>query len=280
MSGVTKFVKYTDPEVDWYQNQGYYIEKERVYIHFEMDLAEIHEKLKVLNTIYEKLRFLTSKIKAYDIRRALTFYEKERLRTPIDEFPQMPLFWAGMLDASMLINKSEMYFGKHSNSPKDIEPSNDYANAYDAGFRQWHVYCQIRAGIQKLNNGEDIDFSTSLRDDSIRLGLGKCGFFNLEAVSILSEANQQQLIEKLLVRHELPFKIALLEILGFITLIGKRNNGDVHKRDVELSKLLGIDASGTNVRKTINALNKKPKQSRYDSFSQKPIAQVWYDDLK
>lgn len=260
-----KYIPFDDPYEDSHYNYDYYRFQELVHIQFEIDLKEINASLTKMVTNYSKRVFLLQTIPIMDIQNSLNHYFKLiKQATNEGHDPDIPLFWSGMIDASKDAKKNT--FSEHiKKTSRDEQEKRILINSYETGYDQWYLFCQVKKAIGQLNEGNDVDLSVPLKDYSGKSELYKCGFFDLPKIANLKSDKQNILVDRLLLKQkgDLPFKVALMDILGFIDFMLSK-----HSNSIRASKIAEIiNVSGDDVRKAITALTNPSAPKRYNSYS-------------
>ncbi len=107
------------------------------------------------------------------------------------------------------------------------------------------------------------------------------GFYNLPKVKQLPKANIPQLVE-LMMANELPYKLAMLDFLGFIDHLKDNHFTSAYKVHKELAKWFNSTKDGRTIKGNLNTLLKgtKENKSRYTAHLHKEQVKKDYSKLK
>lgn len=116
--------------------------------------------------------------------------------------------------------------------------------------------------------------------DILRDKLSELGFFQLEKVKSLTDASKVKLVE-LLHHNNLPYKIAMIDFLGFIVHLDKNYFNKIGLRNIELAKVFNSSKDGRDIKGNINSLRKREsdKNERYTSFRHLENVEIHYNSL-
>jgi len=131
--------------------------------------------------------------------------------------------------------------------------------------------------VQKVNSKPIQSESENVianNTDNLRDSLSKYGFFRLEKVKFLSGDGQVNLIE-LLSKNKVPYRIAMLDYLGFISHIETEYSQNKNETYAELAKI--INASKRSIKGNILVLIKHSKENRKRYTAHNRIEKVMAD---
>jgi len=149
--------------------------------------------------------------------------------------------------------------------------------------------------IQYKGFVEKIDLSNSNNDKKVLLPpqpkrtkvevlkdkLSEYGFFELEKIKLLSEQNQNLIINNIS-SNGLPYAIAMFDFLLFIPYLEKNHFDSKYKLNIEISKWFNSSKDGRAVKGNISSLlnNTTENKKRYTAHKHKETVVNDYEELK
>lgn len=123
--------------------------------------------------------------------------------------------------------------------------------------------------------------SEESKTEKLREVLSPFGFFELPLVRVLKQDSQEKLLE-LISSQSLPYKIALIDYLGFIEHLKKNHYPIFYELSNKISSWFDSDKDGRSVRGNFYSLipNSTENKKRYTAHIHKQIVQKDYEALK
>lgn len=150
-------------------------------------------------------------------------------------------------------------------------PASIYAKAQ---YLEW-----LKEKLNEKPDNKPLNTILPTKTNRLQIELEKYGFFELPKVKQLSEPNKQSLIE-MISANNLPYRIAMIEYLGFIQYL----KAEHFKTDNKLFKAVAnwFEVADRAVKGNIYVLNEMSNENRtrYTADQQKQIVQKNYEALK
>jgi hypothetical protein len=139
-----------------------------------------------------------------------------------------------------------------------------------------------RYSIHHIIENNDAGDETKILKNSFKINnaLKSNGFFEIEKVKVLSEANQSKLI-KLILDNKLPYRIAMLDFLDFFSYLEQEYSYTKTDMYTRVSDWLGADRTGRSVKGNILGLLKASNENkeRYTAHLHKEKVKKDYQNL-
>jgi hypothetical protein len=163
----------------------------------------------------------------------------------------------------------------YSNNSKDEEQR--YRKALKAWFQDEKKFIEeIIPFVKELPPQPILTKAEILNEHFMRYG-----FFELQKMKLLSDANKIKIVEKL-AEQSLPYAIAMFDYLEFIQYLEKNHFSTKYKLHREVSKWFNSDSEGRAVKGNINSLIKGTTENlnRYTAHKHKETVIKYYENLK